>query len=587
MSTKMWTKDLCGLALAAAVGWTGCTSANPPANPPVAGPNPSARKHEPTAAKTPTDTWLEKLGDAASRARALMQIEMTFEEAFVRANRDRSALEVRRVIDETAVPLTAFYFEQYHVLDVKTRVRTIKLLSSYGDARAEPAFAKAFEEFAKAPPTNRDEKDIVWASRAQTELALERLSMPLFAAFSKLRASSVLGGIAYRDVYTAMMARPDPAWAPLLVPMLEPEIPAVGVNDAGALDQVRDQLFWQTTAAEALGRIGGAAAVEPLFQVLLDPGKADIAYTAELALVKRGRATTDAGIRLLRSEHETLQDFHAKRAKKPAGKQLQGRPWVATAAKVLGATGRREAAAALVSVLETTKDGALVAILASELTRFPGVPECEKAFEKGYLRAPPAAQPELAEAAMRFRDAALVPWLLATASSSKGAPSERQATRAALIETAINLAKPSQFAEVEASAERFALDGAKERIAKLEPLVARCGENARCYLDVLIEPETQNHARRFVGIKAGTMLAVLGDERLRGEIIDNLRPITGAILRHVVAESIDHLTPEGSSAVAEKLDAIIRENAKSPDRDKAAADQSLRQVAVRIRAREN
>ena len=45
------------------------------------------------------------------------------------------------------------------------------------------------------------------------------------------------------------------------------------------------------------------------------------------------------------------------------------------------------------------------------------------------------------------------------------------------------------------------------------------------------------------------------------------------------------LTPKGSKSVADKLRAIIDENAKSPDKDKAAGDNSLKQVMYRLEAR--
>ena len=49
--------------------------------------------------------------------------------------------------------------------------------------------------------------------------------------------------------------------------------------------------------------------------------------------------------------------------------------------------------------------------------------------------------------------------------------------------------------------------------------------------------------------------------------------------------SIDVLTPKGSKSVADNLRAIIDENAKSPDKDKAAGDNSLKQVMYRLEAR--
>jgi hypothetical protein len=43
-------------------------------------------------------------------------------------------------------------------------------------------------------------------------------------------------------------------------------------------------------------------------------------------------------------------------------------------------------------------------------------------------------------------------------------------------------------------------------------------------------------------------------------------------VRYVAGQSIDYLTLQADRAVANKLEAIITHNAKSPDREKAAGD---------------
>ena len=85
----------------------------------------------------------------------------------------------------------------------------VKLLGSYRDKRAEPALKKAFEEFAKSPKTTQDEQDIKWAARAQEELKLAGLQDALLQAFTKLKASTMLGGVTYRDITEAMVAAPS------------------------------------------------------------------------------------------------------------------------------------------------------------------------------------------------------------------------------------------------------------------------------------------------------------------------------------------------------------------------------------------
>ena len=69
------------------------------------------------------------------------------------------------------------------------------------------------------------------------------------------------------------------------------------------------------------------------------------------------------------------------------------------------------------------------------------------------------------------------------------------------------------------------------------------------------------------------MVAILGNEQTRDQLVASLKPITNASLRHVAGQSIDVLTPKGSKSVAEKLRVIIDENAKSPDKDKVRGRQ--------------
>jgi HEAT repeat protein len=530
--------------------------------------------------------WVEKLDDSAWRARAVNRLAEMFEGVISRANKDIKAAPVQEFIGKTIDPLMKLYIEQHDTLDSKTRVSTIKLLSDYRDKRTEPALKKAFDAFAKSPKSSRDETDIKWAAQAQEALKLESLSMPLLEAFTKLRASSMLGGVSYRDVNEAMRAQPpNKAWVGPLIAKLDAEIVRVSNKDKSSFDEARDQVFWQTTAAEALGRIGDPAAVEPLFKVLLDPTKADVGYTAGLALVKLGKPAAEVAVKLLKGEHEKLQAYQLRRIKEVTGNDEKGKPWVGTAAKVLGASSRAEAGPALIAMIEAEQDETLRTVFVDELSRVPGTAETKEAFKKAFARTPAKFMPGLAESAGRFCDADFVPWMLETAGSIKGDQEERELAQLALVQTALKLAKPSQIPSVKDAIDRFKADRAKSLIAKIEPLAQKCKEDAACYLEALKSPDNQSEANQFVGIKAGYMVAILGNEQTRDQLVAGLKPITNASLRHVAGQSIDVLTPKGSKSIAEKLRVIIDENAKSPDKEKAQGDNSLKQVMYRLEAR--
>jgi HEAT repeat protein len=530
--------------------------------------------------------WVEKLDDTAWRARAVNRLAEMFEGVISRANKDTKAPAVQEFIGKTIDPLMKLYIEQYDLLDSKTRVSTIKLLADYRDKRTEPALKKAFEAFAKAPKTSRDETDIKWAAQAQEALKLDGLSMPLLEAFAKLRASSMLGGVSYRDVNEAMRAQPaNKAWVDPLIKKLEAEIVPVNNKDKSSFDEARDQVFWQTTSAEALGRIGDPRAVEPLFRVLLDPTKADVGYTAGLALVKLGKPAADMAVQLTRGEQEKLQTFQLRRIKEVTGNDEKGKPWVGTAAKVLGASSRPEAGPALIAMIDAEQDETMRAVFVDELSRVPGTPENKEAFKKAFAKIPVKFVPGLAESAGRYCDATFVPWMLETAASLKGDQDERELAQQSLVQTALKLATPDQMPSVKAAIEKYDADRAKSLFTKVEALLGKCKQDASCYLEALKSPDNQSEANQFVGIKAGYMVAIYGNEGTRDQLVAGLKPITNASLRHVAGQTIDVLTPKGSKSVADKLRAIIDENAKSPDKDKAAGDNSLKQVMYRLEAR--
>ncbi|HEY6079347.1 MAG TPA: HEAT repeat domain-containing protein, partial [Polyangiaceae bacterium] len=334
--------------------------------------------------ETQPEYWVEKLSDNAWKARAVKRLEQFFEDAVTKNGNDIKAQGVQDLINKTVEPLTKTYVTDYDTLDSKTRVSLIKLLASYRDKRTEPALKKAFEEFAKRPATAKDESDIKWAARATGDMKLDSLAVPLVEAFSKLRASTMLGGVVYKDLNESMMDMPSKAWVGPLIARLDAEITPPKPKEPSTVDDYKDQLFWQTTAAELLGRIGDPQAVEPLLKVMLDPTKADVQATALLALVKLGKPTVDAASKLLQGKDEKLAGFAMRRLKEITGKDVQGTPYVATAALVLGTTGRSDAVPVLVAAVGSEKDAPTRAIMARELTKLPETEESKTAFKTAF-----------------------------------------------------------------------------------------------------------------------------------------------------------------------------------------------------------
>jgi HEAT repeat protein len=539
------------------------------------------------------DFWVEKLSDSAWKARAVKRLEQFFEDAVTKNGNDIKAAGVQELINKSVGPLTTTYVNDYDSLDSKTRVSLIKLLASFRDKRTEPALKKAFEEFVKRPATAKDESDIKWAARATGDLKLESLAVPMVEAFSKLRASTMLGGVTYKDYSESMLDMPSKAWVGPLSARLEKEITPPG-KDKTAIDPYKDELFWQTTAAQLLGMIGDPAAVEPLMKVMLDPTKADVQATALLALVKLGKPTVDAASTLILGKNEKLVAFSKQRIKEITGKEDKGTPYVATAALVLGTSGRADAAPALVAALGTEKDGPTKAVIARELTKVPATEETKAAFKTAYesftleTEIPPAggALEALTEAAGQFYDPGMVDWLLERAAKIKGSAEDVKAYQAAVTQTALKLAKPDQLATVKAAVDRYGSADIEQKLYKLvEAQLKACGDRAACYVAAIQKPESQEQSTQFAGVKAGYMIGILGNDATRDELVGVIDGIGNAAVRFVAAQAIDHLTPKGSKAVSGKLEAIITKNAKSADREKAAYDSSLKQVMYRIDAR--
>jgi HEAT repeat protein len=539
------------------------------------------------------DFWVEKLSDASWKSRAVKRLEQFFEDAVTKNGNDVKAAEVQELINKTVEPLTKTYVEDYAALDSKTRVSLIQLLASFKDKRTEPALKKAFEEFIKTPATAKDESDVKWAAKATGDLKLESLAPQMVEAFTKLRASTMLGGVTYKDYSESMLDMPSKAWVGPLTARLEREITPPG-KDKAAIDPFKDELFWQTTAAQLLGIIGDPAAVVPLMKVMLDPNKADVQTTAALALVKLGKPTVDAASQLIAGKGD-LVAYSLRRIKEITGKEAEGKPYVATAALVLGSTGREDAAPALVAALNAEKDASTKAVIARELAKVPATADTKAAFKAAYesltleTEIPPGggALEALTEAAGQFYDPGMVDWLLDRAAKTKGSGDDLKGYQAAVTQTVMKLAKADQLPAVKAAVDKYGSADIEQKLYKLvEAQVKACGDRAACYVAAIQKPENQDQNTQFAGVKAGYMIAILGDAAARDELLGAVDGIKNAAVRYVAASAIDHLTPKGDKAVSAKLNAIITKNAKSADREKAAIDNGLKQVMYRIDARQ-
>jgi hypothetical protein len=326
---------------------------------------------------------------------------------------------------------------------------------------------------------------------------------------------------------------------------------------------------------------------------MLDPTKADVQPTALLALVKLGKPTVEAASTLIAGKNEKLVGFAMRRLKEVTGKEVKGTPYVATAALILGTTGRSDALAPLLAALSAEKDDSTKAVIAREIAKVPATEDSKAAFKAAYESftletvIPPGAGAleTLTEAAGQFYDPGMVEWLLGRAAAAKGAGDDLKGFQAGVAITALKLAKPDQLPAVKAAVDRYGTQIEKDVYKLVEAQLKACGDRVACYIALIQKGESQESKTQFAGIKAGYMIGILGNDASRDELIGVLDTIRNAAVRYVAAQAIDRLTPKGSKAVSDKLNAIIEKNAKSADREKSAGDAPLKQVMYRIDAR--
>jgi len=534
--------------------------------------------------------WVNKLEDNGWRARAIKQLDQFYEDAATRANQTGDSPEMKALTEKIVVPLTKTYVDQYDNIDEKTRHRLIKLLATMRDPRTEPALTKAMGEFADK---GRGGEDLKWAARAAVDLKLSTVSDKLLAAFLKLRADSEEGGPVYRDLNTSMLAMADKSWTKPLIDKLDPpmELPGPGEQDKAKVTEFRNQQFWQTTSAQLLGVIGAPEAIDPLFRVLVDPGKANVQADAYVSLVKIGKPAVARAIQVLQGQDKELVELAANKARKASGNALPASdaPHVRVAAIALGTIGHASAAPALIQALHDSQSETNKAVILRELSKLPRSAEIEQAFKDGFAAlsqdavVPPgqAAQPLLAEAATSFFDPELVPWMLQRTAAAK----KDNDLQSALLVSAIKLMTADQVASVSAAVNKYGSELEKGVLNMASAVVKACGKDAACYLEATTKSSNQTDKAQFNGIKAAYMLGVYGNEKLRDQLVSSIDSVSNGAVRFTASKVIDFLSPKGSVAVADQLQKVVDANLKRGDQGKIGDDVPLKQVAYRLRSR--
>lgn len=550
------------------------------------------------------DYWVDKLQDGKWRAKATKRLDQFYQDALTKAGSKNDSPEVKALVDKLIEPLNTAYIDGYADYDSKTRVSLIKLIASFRDPRTAPALKKALAEFAKKPTERVEEEDIKWAIRAQNDLKLPELSPLMLEVFLKLKTSGMLGGIVYKDLNDAMINTADKAWSADLRKALDAEIIPPNEADKESVPKYRDQLFWQSAAAQCLGELGDASAVEPLIKVVLDPAKGDLATTAILALVKIGKPAAEGAVRLMRGENKPLADFHIQRLMKVAKmeKPPEDEPYVALAAVIAGACGRPEVIGPMIEAAKTTAKEANKAAILRELSKIPANAQSKQAFREGFEKlgldvgAPPGqdkALITLAESVTRFYDPDMVPWLVERGEKIKGDADALKDLRAQILQSALKLAKTSDLPKLEQLLDKWGTKQEGKPVYErplfdlTKKLLQDCGDREACYLDNIGKSDAQKTDTQFKGIKAAYMLGIIGNEKTAEALVGKMPVLENAAVRYSASQAIDHLLPNGSEELSKKLRDIVAKNKETGDRDRIAGDNPLKEVMYRIMSRKS
>jgi HEAT repeat protein len=344
------------------------------------------------------------------------------------------------------------------------------------------------------------------------------------------------------------------------------------------------ELFWQTTAAELLGRLADPAMVKPLFMVLLDPQKVDLSGSAADGIMKIGKGAVPFLLQALNGQDADI----VARARAGAGGNAQdAKPYVRWAATMLGGVGRDEALGPLMKALQTANSDVDRAVVARELAKLTPTPETLKAFQAAFDKVSPAtlippgqsARTQLIEEAAHFYDPSLVPWLLKQAKATKGD------VRMSALLSAIKLMTKVRMAEVKKAVDMVGTEIEKDAYRIAADVLNACGEKVDCYLAKVQDPTSQEEKTQFAGIKCGYMLALLGNPETGMEIARELPKIRNAAVRYAAVSAIDHLVRNDALPVADALQKVVDENKAKGDPSMIQADRSVKQVIYRLRAR--
>jgi HEAT repeat protein len=539
-------------------------------------------------------TWVKRLDDATTRPQAVSRLIQFYEDKMTQDKGDRNGAQVKPLLEQIVEPMTQRCVAGD--LDDRTNGKLIKFLADTRDPKAEPCFIKTLKDY-KPDQTEEDTRAVC---RAIAAMKLKSAAGPLFEVFTKVKASKPKAQASNfpREVHDAMIALDDPSWEPQLISYLG------HVVDQKEQATFTDEMFWQITAAEILGRIKSEKAVKPLLKLMLAPAKAAGQGDAVLALVKIGKPAIGPTVALLRGEDKELVDFSKAEVMKAAAgnkeaEKAAGTAYVGAAALVLATIGREETSAPLVEAIGKTDDKVAQAIMARELTKVPRSPATIKAFQDVFDKLPVnlsipnsrgGAREVLLDVAPNFFDASFVPWIFKSVKDMKGSDDDLSPIRERAMEAILKLATKDQTKFIDDMAGMKAGEGTlgkgyDKEIKNAKKLLEECSDKIDCYLGKLTDPNVNKDDNVSIGVKAAYQIGILGNTDVRSKIMAAYPKISHPSIRFASLTVIDVHSPKGDAGIAGTLQKIVDDAVASKDADKQRFNPTLKQFIYRLNAR--
>ncbi len=488
----------------------------------------------------------------------VVEFEKRFHEALAKDGGDRLGPTVKPLLDTFVPAVTALC--QRSDIAAATRSATIRLLSATQDRRAIPCFNLALRSYVDGAE-DEDARAVLGCVRATR---FGELADGVFHVFRTVRFSRADARPLGKAVTEALLAVVEARHEEELLAALGKPWPA---KDAAA---AQDEAFWQTVAARALGHRNALAAVKPLLTVIVTPEKSSIATTALVALVRIGKPAVDIT------------------ADAMAG---AGPEHVGTYGEVLGALGTRGSREHLLAQLKRTKDQSQRVLLTLALTQTPRNDELWDAYQRVFGESPPTldtpaglAKEVIVSRSSDLLDARVVPWLIKSVGSIRGAGEDVQALRALALISAAKLMTFEQMGEVERSLAKG--DGSfAQEFALAKEVLEQCKGSIECHLKTLTREDNQTKDRQFAAVKAAVMIGVLGSHSDAARVVEALTKLTNPAVRGIALKAVESLLPDGDLKIAARLDELYAEAELAGDAQAASDRRVFTQAAMRLRAR--